>query len=379
MRLSPSATLPAVLAVCLLFCLPAHGKTAMNKRARDLSALLVAPRMSKKPKGSDFEKTAARLVNIISALDDSYRSNGPDPDDLLTTAFSFREDVGDYERMVTSRALVDAWQMARNLGLFDKEGIFQSEISLGSEKGQMAVIEYIVPPSVQPEFSAHHANLRIVPPNQQRQSDELNDAEKAIQDQLVATMDERRKLAALHAIENPPELNEVGRTPDQEKAYWKQKVAEAGDNFEKEPKIILEARVTATPSHMSKNRWRVTAEITNLSHHPTEVTLEYHLLGISAKKNQHFILKTDRPTVQLLNGQEKGIDLWTAASSKYKDKVIMIDGLTGKEAKNPKYSFRGYAIRVEHEGKTVATYASDRRLMSYLEEDNDGVKLSSLP
>ena len=354
------------------------GSSKINRSAQALARYLGPSPLSKKVGSGDLMQVKKRLVPILNLLEKSKRSSGPTPKNLLEKAYEFRKEIGPHEAMVTTAAILANWELARSVGLFTEEGKYTDNITFGNDSGEKIQIENIVLPSKLPRFSAHLANVRLVEPSKKRKPDAkmtLRDA--AYQTRLMEILDEMSGMSSLRKIEQGPKLNGIGQTMDQVKKIFKKEMEDAGKAASELPGIRLRGNMSATPSHKSGNRWRVSVDINNNSLHPTEVVLEWYIIGITEKKNQHYIMARGKQPLKLRKGQDVRLDLFTAPKSSFKKRADDTDALNKAERSRSRVNYRGFVMRVKHEKGIAAVAASDQRLLGYLDED--GVSISGLP
>lgn len=353
-----------------LLLLASNAGANFNARTEALARLLTPSPIRDNGTAADLEGVKTRLAPILSVLEQNSRTNGPNPESLLENAYELRKDLGHVEKIVTSAVILQAWRDASAMGLFNDAGGMGSFITKGRGQGESPVFEHIVPPSSYPKASAHLANVRIVDPGRKRtEGAELTRQEQAHFGQLEKIVAERTSVRELAKISNPEALNRLGQTKEQEEARWKKSVEDAGEAFKNKPNIILKGRASASPSHLSKGCWEVTAEVTNLSRHPTEIELSYSLLGITDKKRDHYRMMDGSHKLKLLPGEARELVLKTRAEGSYKAAADKHDGLSKAEAARSKVRYRGFVLQISH-GKDRLTHAvTDRGLLEYTESD----------
>ena len=370
----PLPTVAASLALIAItafgLCLP-DSALAADDRARKLAPLLKpAPRSAK---GTDKDIAAPKKVTIsvIQHLQASNRTNGPSAESLIETAFRMREDVAPLEALLTAATMISNWREAQALGLFDDNHRFQPIITRGPDEGKTALIEYILLPRHMPEMSKHPANVRIVTPSKKRNDDgqALTEREIAYGQQFTKMIAEATARNERLKVEQGTDLGVAGITTDEEHKKWQYDMEAAGDAAKAAPRINLRARKGASPAHKNQYRWRIDAEAANASQHPTEIKLEYWLVGITDEKNLHYLMKKGEEKLELRAGQVKSLTLWTGKESSYKSKAGELDGLPKKQWGKAKVIFRGYMLRAVHETGEVAVLAPDRHLAHYLATD----------
>ncbi len=356
-----------------------HSAPKINRNAQALARLLGPSPSSEKVGSGDLMQVKKRLVSILNLLEKTKKSNGPSPQDLLVKAYGFRKDIGQHESMVTAASLIANWELARAVGLFTGEGQYTDRIVNGRDSGEKIAIEHIVLPEKLPRFSAHLANVRLIEPSKKRKKDAgMSPRDAAYEKRLVAITDERKGMVGLDDIRNRPKGNALGQSKDQSKRLFEGEMKIAGDRAKEMPKIRLSGKMTASPSSLSKGRWRVSAEITNSSLHPTSIELEWYMIGITEKKNQHYVMAKGKQPLKLRRGQIVKVDFHSSVKNSYKNQADDVDGLSKKERQRSRVRYRGYVLRVNHEKGVVGVSASDRTMMLYINgEGSTGV--SGLP
>jgi hypothetical protein len=351
----------------------------INVRAQQLARHLGPSRLSdKSDNGADIAAIRKRAVPILEALENTYRTSGPSPESLMASAYDFRKDVGPYERMVTTQILIAAWKEASAMGLFDQDRKFKDKIGDGRFAGKPVVFEHIIPGDKYAAGSTHLANFRIVAPERKREkASELSNRDKAFGNQLAKVVKEIESGKQLVAIETSPELNAVGQTAEEAKKRWQAEVELAGEAVNEEPNIKVRGRVTATPSHMSKYRWRITGAVHNLSSHPTSVELNYWLIGITDEKRDHYLMIKGTKKMDLRKGEDLDFTLYTKSKGSYKKNADDHDELTKEERKYSRVRCRGFLLQVVHATGEVDVFASDQHLEGYIDEEDD-LKIGSL-
>ncbi|MCB1232749.1 MAG: hypothetical protein KDN19_21065 [Verrucomicrobiae bacterium] len=353
----------------------------INRSAQALAKHLAPTSPAKKASDGDFAKARQRMIAAIEVVEVNYRSNGPRPESLIENALDFREGMGDWERLITMNAVLDTWREANGRGLFDNNGKFQTEITKGRGVGNRCVFERIVRGEVYPAASNQLANLRLVPEDQKRpdESGEPDHQERAYQAQLEKMMAEKEGLKSLAAIAKGPKTNSLGQTEEEARLAWEREVEEAGDISELVPNIRLDGSMTGTPSRMTKGRWRATAEITNLSTFPTEVSLDIYLIGFTDRKRDHYLMAKSTHSIKLRRNETRSIDAFTRSEGSYKTKADDHDEVPKKERNRTRVRARGFVMIVK-QGDKMLTYAgSDKMMLGYADPENDDLSLRSLP
>ena len=335
--------LPFLLGLSLLG-MPERIRSEVNAVPKALMPLLVPATASRKVKPNDFKEAQERMIRILEFLEKHDGRNGQRAKDIVTNAFYIydRHRFSGQRRMMTGGAILRNWEKAQELGLFTEAGKFQRQIRKGSEKKKTASFEYIVPPEKAPIYSTDLANLRLVTPGERKKKGaEPTPWDSAYLDQLDVMKEE-----VLHG-----RFDDLGRTKAENVAIWKAELKRAGGEklLEQAPAIRHYGRIKATPSGMSGNRWQVSFETLNLTTHPTEVTVEYYVFGITgpAVEDRISILARKTETLKMRSLESHELDLFTAPR-------------TGG------VRMRGWVIRTLHQGKEVGFLASQSILHDYV-------------
>lgn len=370
--------LTACLALAFL-PLSAPGASRHNRDAQSLARQLAPIAPATKADSGAVAELGKRMAGILQALERSYRTSGPAPESLLAKAFDFREDVGPWEELMLSNSILSAWREANALGLFDENGNFQATVSRGRGVGDRMLFELIVPAAAYPPASNQLANLRLVREAERRDSDEgTGPRELAYLSQLRKLVDERADFAAA-AKRARRKVNDLGRTEEEERRLWDERMAEAGEAAKRPPRVQVSGNLEATPAHMTGQRWRVGCEVRNFSSHPTGVTVTTWLIGCTDKKRDHYVMAKDERFVRLVPGQVTGYDVYTRAEGAYKKAADDHDGLSKAERSRSRVRYRGYVIRVSHETGPITFAGSDQTLAAYADPDGLETRVEALP
>ena len=366
----------ALLLGAFLLFPSADSLQAADDRAKKLAGSLKPVPFSPKGSEKDIAGPKNQIIKIIEQLQISNRGNGPSAESLIEKAYSFRNDIGSLEKAITASSYLRNWREAQALGLFDDNNRFHSIIKRGPEMGKTVSVEYIIPPSIMPEMSKHPANVRIVSPGKKRnfeitQESQLDAREKAHRDQFAKMIEGTMGKRELNEIEAGTEFTSTGISPDEELERWKNAMEAAGDAAKAAPVIDLRARKGASPSHQSGNRWRIDIEVANRSRYPTEIQVEYWLIGITEEQRISYLMKKGSEPVKLLAGASKDLSVWTNSENSYKAKSGELDGWPKKQWPKAKIAFRGFLLRAVHETGEVAIFAPNQRLLDYLDKDTD--------
>ena len=352
----------------------------INKSAQALSNHLRPVALAKKFDGKEPSKSKQQLVRIIEALEDTKRTNGPDPESLLRKALDFREDIGDWEKMLITNAAMTAWRDAHAMGLFDENGQFQPTITRGRGVGDPVVFERIVPGESLAAVSNQVSNLRIVRKESARVVDENpTPREIASKAQIEGLVRERTEREKQLKFRNGPPTNQLGQTEKEEKKLWELAVSQAGESADNLPRIRISAGIGSSPSHKTKDRWRFVCEILNHSTHPTEVTVRTWLMGVTEKKRQHYIMAKEERAIRLRPNESKSLEFYTQPKKSYKNRADDYDGLSKDERKKSDVHYRGYAVQVVHEKGIAAFEASDQTYLRMMDPEDEDMTITGLP
>lgn len=352
----------------------------LNRNAQAL-AKVIAPRPpAKKVDPSGLKALSGQMSKVVEILEDSYKTNGPTPENLINKALDFRKDIGSAESLVLTNSLLEAWRAAHAMGLFDDKGEFHPVISKGRGVGEKTVFELIIPGEMFPSASNQLANIRLIPARNKRSGDvDLSPREIATAKQLKVMIEERKESVQIAAFRKGPKTNELGQTEKEQSALWNEAMKEAGDTAKQAPRMRIRGDMTATPSKMTNDRWRVACEVINFSTFPTHVTAEIWLIGYTEKKRQYFVMTKASRDLKMRAGEVSNFDIHSKSRRSYKNKGDDLDGLNKKERKGTNVRYRGFMIKITHSTGVVEMTASDQRLLSYLNPGDDGPSLSGLP
>ena len=354
----------------LVFLIPIMGFSQGNvdKRAQQVARLL-KPASFGKGSEKDLGGIKKQLVRMIEELEKSQRTSHAAPESMISKAFQFRQkDIGRYQAAVSSRAYLNAWKTANSMGLFDDKGRYAGKIASGRGMGKEAVFEYIVPPKHAPEFAKYIGNVRLVTPDQARKEGDtvsVRDAEylnslKQVQSEAETRnrMLDREKSKVKMEEKN---LNVVGQTDAQERALYEKAVKEAGDLVNQAPNIRVRGKLMSRPGHINQNRYRVDFELVNTVRHPTEVEVDFYMLGFTDKLNLIYVMKHENQKVKFRSGQVRKYEFWSKPVNQYVKPVYLLD-----QKKSKKISYKGYIAIVKFRDKgIVGIAASDARIMRY--------------
>ncbi|MEM9018177.1 MAG: hypothetical protein AAGC68_14270 [Verrucomicrobiota bacterium] len=380
----PPSRIPQVClilhAIALAAATLAAAPSRLNKDAQALAKHLAPSNPAKSYKREDIGGISKKMVAIVEILEKSYRSNGPTPESLIDKAFSFRNDLGPAEEVALSGALLDAWRAANGMGLFNERGQFDPVVTKGRGMGERTLFELIVPGEVYAPASNQLMNVRLIREEERRSqgTTELTAREKAVGGRIKQAIEERKERQEIAAFRKGPKTNALGQTEEEHRYLWDNEMAKAGDLAKEAPKIRVAADLEATPSHMTKDRWRIGCEISNISSHPTEIKAEVWLIGMTWKKRDHFIMTKQEFPFRLRSGEVREFKVFTKSANSYKGKSDDHDELDKKERKKSYVRYRGFMVKITHETGVTAFIASDRSLASQIDPENESSTLGSL-
>ncbi len=359
--------------------------------ARALAPHLKPLALTAKAEPQGLNQARGQIITILNAMQSSVESGGPDARSLLNMAFEFQPAVGPVQGSTMQGNLMQMWQEARALGCFDSLHHFTGAITKGPDSGTQAVFEYIVLLEHAPRFSRDVSNVRLMPPLKSREKGGNNPArDLAFAKQLQEVEREIVGMIALKKIEEGPPVkkaeptNSIGQTKAEHLRLFQAEMEKAGELGQKSPNIRLIGRQTEQPMKKNGYQWVYTVELTNLSAYPTEVVVEWWLIGDTEIKHLNYLFAEGKETLQLRSAGIEKLEFKTKSKSHYDGRADDLDGLGPKDPMRgktePKY--RGAVIRVLHgkDKKTVATWSSDATMARSLAEDpGEQYDLSRLP
>ena len=369
------AFLVLLLSVFLSICPKADAKNYVAAKA--LAGHLKPQGLTKTADTDGLNKVRGQVVAILNAMQDSEMTGGPDARALLDTAYSmFRPEVGPMHKDAAVAALTAMWNEARALGAFSENHKFTGKITRGPDAGEAVVFEHIVPISKAPAFSKDVANVRLVSPGKKRADDaQLTAREDAYVTTLKSIEREIAGMKSLAKIEEAPKkvlpkMDALGRTPAEAEAAWKEEMARDGELTKNLPRISVTGRQMATPSNRNGDKWVFRAEVTNLSHHATEVVFECFILGTTDKYRENYLMGEYRQTLHLRAGEFLQVPFTTPLSEgDYKGRSDNYEQLSKEERKRSSASYRGAIFRVKHAKGIAATSASDPSLLDLVKDE----------
>lgn len=352
-----------------------------DKNAQSLGKHLAAQPAARKANEADRDKLKKRMIPLLEAIEKSDRSGNTNAESLLSKAMYFRDDMGDYEKMVTTNALIAAWRDAKHYGLFNDHSVFSERITKGRLTGEPVTFELIIPAERYPKASNQLANLRIVPVKEKRkEGEDLSQRDLAYGRQLVKMMEEKENFSDMKKWENPEKTNDLGQTKDDSLAAWNREVDELGKEvLEKAPRIRINGKLASRPSKQNKQTWRVNTEIHNTSTYPTEIELTVYAIGQTHKKRSYYIMAKKVRTLNLRRNEIRPLDTFTKAQSSYKNRADDHDELSKAERKESIVRYRGFVVVAKHKDKVVGFHGSDSRLLSYANPETEDSPLGNFP
>ncbi|NNE90335.1 MAG: hypothetical protein HKN23_01685 [Verrucomicrobiales bacterium] len=323
----------AVVCASISFLGGISARAQVNPTVKALMPLLRPAKASKEAKPGDMKEAQARMIRVLEFMERVEGKNGMSSTDILTNAFYIygRDRFSGHRRMLTEGSIIRCWEKARELGLFDKNDKFGLTIRQGSDRGKKAMFEYIIPPEVNASFTTDLSNLRLVTPGEKRKKGaELTDREKGFLENLSWIEQE--------VVEGRED--DMGRTPVENLALWKAEVEKTGEAFKNEPPLLrMGGKMMANPSSLTLNRWKVNFEVSNLSRHPVQLTVETYVYGMSKTGGKIFLLHKGKRNLQLRATHSHDFDVWTDA------RIGAVD-------------FRGWVIQVRQNGKLIESRES---------------------
>jgi len=341
-------------ALCVAFIADAPAAPRRNQAAQGLASRLTVGVMDTSVEPGHLAELEKRLIPVLNHLQQSNRGTGPPPRDLLNQAYAMRNDVStDYVHLAVA-AIVDAWEAARWLGLFDEKDRFDGTIRKGGEVGQKAVFQYIVPAKYVPEFSRSFCNIEIVSPAKRRQSDEASALDQRViaYGRLLREHAKRDGFVRTPAAKRPaPEAapDDPKHTGDEHEDRWARLRAADPESAGRVPSVAVRIQKVAAPSRKSGGRYVFRVNLENRSSFPTEINFECLFMGKPKKdpkkpdaaRDEYCYLLEKSTTFRLLPGEAKEF---------------------GEAFAPGNASYRGYATMVHFNGKTITTVASDARM-----------------
>lgn len=362
-------------AVILVFA-ALGGATLLQARnypaAKALASQLTPMGLTPKGDPGGLGRVGGQIGRILSTMQTSAATGGPSARDLVNQAYDmFRPDVGPAHRTAAVATLTAMWDEARALGAFDDNHQYTGKITRGPERGGQLAFEYIVPMTVAPAFSRDVVNVRLVSPSKKREEGTPLDARaQAYVNTLKAIEREVSGMKSLDRIEDGKPSNSLGQTKEEEAKLFKEAMQKAGEAALELPKVSVNVRMLGTPANRTEYRWRLGAEVTNISQHPTEVEVECIIIGTTDKYRENYIMGEHRKKLQLRAVQVTDLEFFTPLNEgSYKGRGDDYEQLDKKERARSRAFYRGAIIRVHHAKGVAATAATDPSLLTMLEAE----------
>ncbi len=327
--------------------------------AKALAPQLRPMGLTAKAEPGGLEQVKGQIIRILSAMENSAQTGGPDGSALIGKAFEFQPNVGTLHKQAMERSLVQMWREAHVLGCFDDKHKYTGLITKFADAGSQAVFEYIVPIEHAPRFSRDISNVRLVAPSKSRAANAA-DAARDLASLPQFRDIEREILNARLSIKEP--TNNFGQTREEAARIFKEEMERAGAAGRETPNIKLSGRLAEQPMKRNGYQWIYAAEVVNLSQHPTEVTVQWWLLGDTELKHLNYLMAEGSEKLQLRSMGTHKAEFKTRAMNHYDGRADDLDGLGPKDRRRgktePKY--RGAVIRIVHgTDKVIATWTSD--------------------
>ncbi|MCB1276453.1 hypothetical protein [Prosthecobacter sp.] len=367
-----------------------HARAENNRLAKALAPQLRPLGLTPRADPQGLNQLRPRLVEILSAMQASYKGGGPDGRTLISSSLELVPSVGDAQRMMLIGNLTQMWTEARALGCFGADHKFTGLITQGPDSGSQAVFEFIVPVEQAPRLSREISNVRLVAPSRSREkggADSARDAAFAKQLEAVESEMQHGANQAKIAKDNKPKpepvRNSMGETAAEQSARFQAEMARAGDAAGKPPSLKLQGRLIQQPSKRNNYCWSYGIDLRNISAHPAELTVEWWILGKTDIKRINYLMAKGSEKVQLRGAGVQALEFKTKPKSTYDNFADDLDELPAKDKRRAKTEpdYRGAVIRVLHGKDTViATWASDATMARALMEDPPAeVDLERLP
>jgi len=216
-----------------------RGPSRYNKKAQALAKQLAPTPPAKNFRKENIAGLGKRMAAAIQVLENSQSTRGPAPESLVATALSFRNDMGDYEKVMLTNALLTNWREANGRGLFDKHGNYQVEVSRGRGVGEKMMFELIVPGKIYPPGSNQLANVRLILADRRRTDEEsITSRERAAMEQLKKMIEQKTNIADRKKWE-AQKMNDLEQTKEQETTLLQKDMDAAGEAGKKLPSIRL--------------------------------------------------------------------------------------------------------------------------------------------
>ena len=363
-------------ALALLLALTPHllaaGKVRYNADAKALADKLRPLGLTAKADPNGLKQISAQVAAALTEIEKRAVTNGPGTHALLKNAYElFRPDVGPAHRTAAIPAVESMWNEARALGAFDESHQYTGKITKGPDAGKDVVLEYIVPMDLAPHFSKDITNIRLTSPSKARAANTPpGQRELAYQKNLQAIEQEIEGMKKLDKIRKSVPTDAAGLTLAEAEKRWKEEMKEDGDAALDLPTVVLKGMMISTPSKRSGNKWVVEGEVTNLSHHATEVELQCIVIGVTHKGREDYIMLDQKKKLHLREAQHMRVTFETLDYNTYKGRGDVYEDLSKQERGKSRASYRGTIWRVIHAKGIAASFATDDSMLDMLKKDS---------
>lgn len=335
-------------------------KYEYDRRTKNLATFLGGGEMNPGTK-EDVKALGERLKRILAEMKQSDISNGPAAQDLLAAAYEMRQDLCPPLVVASYTNVAKQFEVAEMMGLFNGRGGVNIRIAKGRDIGEDVQFEHIVPVPVCPEFSTSLANIRLVAPSNVRKSDDVHalDARTVeVAKRFRSMVDEQIRFSKFAKTEDAVEARRhgsseygMGRTKEEHEHVWKALVDQDPSVLKNKPYMHSEVKKTITRVGYGLNQ--IAARITNRSQHPTEVTVDFRMIGrdeLARKKSIE--LNRYQETLKILQLQERLVELDGVTEKTYHRKKLV------KETR-----YRGWVLTIWHRGEVVSHTAHPAALL----------------
>jgi len=352
----------AVFLATLQFSLPAFGEA--NKAIKGFIPVIKPLKASAKASPADLGALNKQMIAAMNYLGKHHDKYGKDGGDIIELAL---QNYGDemfsgFRASLLRTSLSRTWEKSNSLGLFNKRGQFDMMIRSGPETGKKASFEYIVLPKEYPQYSTDLTNLRLVTPATRR---DRNEERQTTLEKVYAKSLGKIEGEILHG-----RADSLGRNTADNLELWKKSVEANEGALERQPTLRLAGKVTGTRSRSNGDKWKVSFSATNISPHPTEVTAQLFIFGITDEENEIFLLRKTSVPVKLRKNEIFEQDLLTGPRSNYAEMATRIDQNKPTGKIKPLVSavkMRGWAIVVKHKDKMISQAGSMPMMLEYVD------------
>lgn len=324
----------------------------INKDAHELSQYLPNSKIN----GGNSAQAAEQMKRILGIVAKTNRNSRSTVRSLVNKAMDFRDDIGEYQKVVTTNSILNVWETAFLNGAMNaKTKVFTGRATRGRYQGQDLVFENIIPAKMAPEYAGYIGNIRLVPKETVRKGDAISSREAGFAKELISVKREAEVTSKVVARENDNSAEEEKQKKEAE--MYAAEVASHGELVNNKPTLRLDARKTASATRSNGQRYAGSYRITNLSDHPTEVQATFRLLGVTDHKNLLYEMASVTTTVKLRKGEFYEDILQTANVTGFAPALEVFD-----PEKSKKVDFRGYVLSVKFKDEIIAFNTSGGRL-----------------